>query len=201
MKKNKISFFIGNNWLFVIAIIMLGASIISNISCYIVTNESLVLSFVGVLATFVVIGNFAQTQAIKDELKKENEKFQKEINETENKINSILILVNLALALSYHEDRNTIDEETEKKIDKQVDNMIEEKSKNTIEEKTEEQIDEKIDEKIKKIEKNVKKIIEKIDFSEYDKNGVEYESLVAVIKILMTKIDDLKYLDNLKGMV
>lgn len=192
MRKNKFFFYIGNNWLFGLAIIMLGASIISNISYYIVTNESIVLFFVGVLATFVVVGNFAQTKSIKDELEEKNEQLQKNTDETQNKIKSILILLNLALALSYETD-NTIDEETEKKIGEKVKNMIEEKRENII--------NEQVENKIKKIEENAIKIIKKIDFSEYDKNGVEYESLVAVIKILMIKIDDLKKNDNLKGLV
>lgn len=66
---------------------------------------------------------------------------------------------------------------------------------------TDNTIDEETEKKIKKIEENVKKIIEKIDFLEYDKNSVEYDSLITIIEILKRKIDDLKDLDNLKGLV
>lgn len=55
-----------NFWLFGISLILLGASLFVNISNTIITNESIVLVFVGILATFIVVGNFAQVSEIRN---------------------------------------------------------------------------------------------------------------------------------------
>ena len=55
-----------NFWLFGISIILLGASLFLNVSHTVVTNESIVLVFVGILATFIVVGNYAQVTEIKN---------------------------------------------------------------------------------------------------------------------------------------
>ena len=54
---------------------MLGISISLNISDAVITNESIVLAFIGVLAKFIIVGNFAQVSEIR--------------NIIENKINSL----------------------------------------------------------------------------------------------------------------
>jgi hypothetical protein len=64
-----------NFWLFGISILLLGISISLNISNTVITNESIVLIFIGVLATFIVVGNFAQVSEIR--------------NTTDNKINGL----------------------------------------------------------------------------------------------------------------
>jgi hypothetical protein len=45
---------------------LLGISISLNISDAVITNESIVLAFIGVLATFIVVGNFAQVSEIRN---------------------------------------------------------------------------------------------------------------------------------------
>jgi hypothetical protein len=60
-----------NYWLLGIAIILLGASIFLNISHTVITNESLVLTFIGILATIIVVGNFAQVAEIRNDTTKQ----------------------------------------------------------------------------------------------------------------------------------
>ena len=45
---------------------MLGISISLNISDAVITNESIVLAFIGVLAIFIIVGNFAQVSEIRN---------------------------------------------------------------------------------------------------------------------------------------
>ena len=69
-----------NNFLlFGISIILLGASLFLNISHTVITNESIVLVFVGILATFIVVGNYAQVTEIRNNT-------NSQINELESKI-------------------------------------------------------------------------------------------------------------------
>lgn len=66
--------FASNYWLFGILIFLVGADICCHISCFVVTSESIVLTFVGILATLVVVGNYAQVKAIENKM---DEKIQK----------------------------------------------------------------------------------------------------------------------------
>ena len=54
------------HWILGISIILLGASLFLNISNTIITNDSIVLTFVGILATFIVVGNYAQVTEIRN---------------------------------------------------------------------------------------------------------------------------------------
>ena len=64
--------FLTNNWfLFFLLVILLGFDIYSRISFVCITNESIVLVFVGILATFVVVSNYAQVKDIRDEMARE----------------------------------------------------------------------------------------------------------------------------------
>lgn len=54
-----------------------------------IDNGSLIISFIGVLATFVVIGNFAQTSRIEETLKDEMETLQERLVECERKNNEL----------------------------------------------------------------------------------------------------------------
>lgn len=77
-----------NFWLFGISLILLGASLFLNISNTIITNESIVLVFVGILATFIVVGNFAQVTEIRNNTNSQivdlELKTQKKIDELNN---------------------------------------------------------------------------------------------------------------------
>ena len=61
------------NYFFVIGllIIIFGFDIYCNIDYICVTDESIVLVFVGILATFIVLGNYAQVVKIENDLKEE----------------------------------------------------------------------------------------------------------------------------------
>ncbi|MBP5371535.1 MAG: hypothetical protein J6Y55_06400 [Bacteroidales bacterium] len=99
-KENKNIVSIRNNIVVIfLLIILLGFDIYSRISYLCITDESIVLSFVGILATFIVIGNYAQVKDVKDETSKKfnainelieknnsenNEKFQRLKNEIYN---------------------------------------------------------------------------------------------------------------------
>ena len=92
-----------NFLLFGISIILLGASLFLNISHTVITNESIVLVFVGILATFIVVGNYAQVIDIRNstntqindlELKTRNKieelnKLYVEMTETSNKLKKV----------------------------------------------------------------------------------------------------------------
>jgi hypothetical protein len=78
-----------NFWIFGISILLLGASLFLNISSIVITNESTVLVFVGILATFIVVGNFAQVS----EIRNSTDKQIKDLDlKTQNKIDQLNIL-------------------------------------------------------------------------------------------------------------
>lgn len=91
--KDCVTKFCSNYWLFGIAVVLLGADTVFHISSMVViTDTTIVLAFMGGLATFVVIGNYIQVQNIKNEfeakvveMKKEFEKqvveMKKEVEE------------------------------------------------------------------------------------------------------------------------
>jgi hypothetical protein len=74
-----------NFWLFGISLILLGISIFLNISQTVITNESVVLTFIGILATFIVVGNYTQVTDIRNNTNKQitdlETKTQKKIDE------------------------------------------------------------------------------------------------------------------------
>ncbi|NLE03667.1 MAG: hypothetical protein GX638_02545 [Crenarchaeota archaeon] len=72
---------LANYWLFGISLILLGASLILNISHTVICNESLVITFVGILATFIVVGNYAQTTNLETKTSKKIEEFDNQLVE------------------------------------------------------------------------------------------------------------------------
>lgn len=54
-----------------------------------IDNDSLVISFLGVLATFIVIGNFAQTNRIEESLKEENAKLRERVKDCEEDLKTL----------------------------------------------------------------------------------------------------------------
>ena len=82
---NKLAIIFGRLWFMFFSIIMLGFSIFVNYGSIDITNESIVLSFIGILATFVVVGNYSQTIQIKAET-------EKAIKEIEVRQDELLIL-------------------------------------------------------------------------------------------------------------
>ena len=81
---NWISRVVGGYWLFGISLIMLGGALASNISHNVITDESVVLVFVGILATFVVVGNYAQVKSIEEKMEKKFEFLDEKTKELEN---------------------------------------------------------------------------------------------------------------------
>ncbi|MDR2809649.1 MAG: hypothetical protein LBB84_03710 [Tannerellaceae bacterium] len=53
-------------WLFGILIILLGIDIALRISCEVITSDHIILVFIGILATFIVVSNYAQVKDIKE---------------------------------------------------------------------------------------------------------------------------------------
>ena len=83
-----------NFWIFGLSILLLGASLFLNISSTVITNESIVLVFVGILATFIVVGNFAQVSEIRNttdkqinDLESQTQKKIAELNTLYDKVN------------------------------------------------------------------------------------------------------------------
>ena len=64
--------------LFGISIILIFISITLNISQYIVTDESIVLLFIGILATFIVVSNYSQVSDIKSNIDNKIEKLEEQ---------------------------------------------------------------------------------------------------------------------------
>lgn len=54
-----------------------------------IKDDKLVISFLGVLATFIVIGNFAQTNRIEESLKEENSTLRERVKDCENDIKTL----------------------------------------------------------------------------------------------------------------
>lgn len=67
--------------LFGISIILIFMSITLNISQFVVTNESIVLFFIGVLATFVVVSNYSQVSDIKSNIENKIENLEEQQTE------------------------------------------------------------------------------------------------------------------------
>lgn len=78
-----------NYWIFGISIILLGASLFVNISNVVINNQSIVLIFIGILATFIVVSNYAQVSEIKNSTDK---KVQDLETETKDQIKQLNIL-------------------------------------------------------------------------------------------------------------
>ena len=74
---------ISHYWLFGISIIMLCISIFLNFGNIRIDDTSIVLAFVGILATFVVVSNYAQVKEMENRINKiesDNEKMSKNCN-------------------------------------------------------------------------------------------------------------------------
>lgn len=67
---NKMIKWLGNYWISGAAVIMLGFSIALNFGNFSSNDTGIILTFVGILATFIVVGNYAQVMAIRDDSKK-----------------------------------------------------------------------------------------------------------------------------------
>jgi hypothetical protein len=83
-----------SNWfLFTISIILLGSSVWLNISHIIIDNQNIVLGFIGIIATFVVVGNYFQVKEIEGKFEsktKEIERqFEKKVEDIETKTKEI----------------------------------------------------------------------------------------------------------------
>jgi len=77
----KIKSFCGNYWLLGLVLVLFTIDIAIKISSSIITNESIVIIFIGILATFVVISNYAQTKAIKDDLENKIKEIKEDIKQ------------------------------------------------------------------------------------------------------------------------
>lgn len=67
--------------LFSISIILIFISITLNISQIVVTNESIVLVFIGILATFIVVSNYSQVSDVKTNVENKIEKLEEQQTE------------------------------------------------------------------------------------------------------------------------
>lgn len=80
---NKMIKWLGNYWISGAAVIMLGFSIALNFGNFSSNDTGIILTFVGILATFIVVGNYAQVMTIRDDSKET-------IKETKDKISKAL---------------------------------------------------------------------------------------------------------------
>ncbi|MDR1983824.1 MAG: hypothetical protein LBQ28_03255 [Prevotellaceae bacterium] len=78
---------LSNYWLLGITIILLSINICFSVGhSVIIDDKNIVLVFVGILATFIVVSNYAQVKHIEDRTNNEIEKIKKEIKDEFNKI-------------------------------------------------------------------------------------------------------------------
>lgn len=108
---NKMIKWLGNYWISGTALIMLGFSIALNFGNFSPNDTGIILTFVGIIATFIVVGNYAQVTTIKNDFKEsililnskqtnatnkievlieENKKLQQETKTLENRVNGSL---------------------------------------------------------------------------------------------------------------
>ncbi len=74
---------LANYWLTIILIVLVGVSIAQHCNKTLVTDSSLVLTFIGILATFVVVSNYAQVRDVE-------KKCDERIKELSDKLDKIL---------------------------------------------------------------------------------------------------------------
>ncbi|MDR3226739.1 MAG: hypothetical protein LBT56_03610, partial [Prevotellaceae bacterium] len=74
----------------------------------VLTNESIVLIFVGILATFVVVSNYIQVKSIEDRTEKQINSLQVQIDEFENKLDDIFISQGQADYITFKINRKDI---------------------------------------------------------------------------------------------
>ena len=109
IKKNKVKDILSEKWLlaifsilFIILIVVILSYFLPHKDLFNVENTSLILTFVGILTTFVVVSNYLQVRDIKRDIEKQNLKQQQEFNikiknteeEFKNKINKIKDSIN-----------------------------------------------------------------------------------------------------------
>jgi nitrate/nitrite-specific signal transduction histidine kinase len=88
--KANLLWLLGHGWLLLIVIILLIVSICVNISHIIITSDSLVVTFIGILASIIVIGNFSYVSVIKSEMTKELDNLKEQQKEMDNSLSNIL---------------------------------------------------------------------------------------------------------------
>lgn len=98
MKRNKVWNWINLNYIIVILIVLLGIDICFHISSCVIDNQNIILTFVGILATFIVVSNYSQVRVVKEEL-------DQRAKDLEEKFNEIRIIHSDELKnIAYHED-------------------------------------------------------------------------------------------------
>jgi hypothetical protein len=98
---SKVISWFNNYWIIVIIIALMCIDICCHISWNIIESDHIVLTFVGVLATFVVVSNYSQVKEVKDEsnvrisdIKNElDHKYDKRMTELSDNVNSLSAMV------------------------------------------------------------------------------------------------------------
>jgi len=88
---NKMIKWLGNYWLTGIALIMFAISICINFTKIEDSNSGLIFGFVGILATFIVVGNYAQVMTIRSEFDEKIKESETKYNDAINKLNSSIV--------------------------------------------------------------------------------------------------------------
>ena len=73
--------FISDFWLFLIGCILLAAAISLHISDVVISDKSIVVTFIGVLASIIVIGNVSQVAYIKSHFDKKSNELEKTLKD------------------------------------------------------------------------------------------------------------------------
>ena len=77
--KNKIAEFVSNYWLFGILLVMTGFNFTCNLCFCHISNEGIILTFVGILATFIVVSNYAQVKNLEDKIETYRQESEKKV--------------------------------------------------------------------------------------------------------------------------
>jgi len=82
------------NWLVGLLILLVVVDICLHISHTVIESEHIVLTFVGILATFIVVSNYMQVKEVKDDFAKQSLELQEELDaiktELSKKVNAYL---------------------------------------------------------------------------------------------------------------
>jgi len=79
--KSKISKFVSYYWLFGILLVLLGFDIAYHFCCCKIASEGIILVLIGILATFVVVGNYAQVKDIENKMEERIKSLESEIHD------------------------------------------------------------------------------------------------------------------------
>ena len=79
-RKSRFGSLFANNWLLGVLILLVGADICCHISYVVIENVHIILTFIGILSTFVVVSNYFQVKEAERKFEEETRELRKEFD-------------------------------------------------------------------------------------------------------------------------